>query len=207
MEPVTVRYKLSEKEFLDAAQLISAPHTAEMKFRRIAGYIFIAPGFFLLLISLAVEWPVAVALTIALLVLRVFVSRSHLLKAARHYYRNDGKFRDAMTLTFTAENLTVQSKHMESKLGWKLYTDVLESENCYALVYGEDLRMMTIVPKRAFQSQRQHLAFRELLGALFRRALPLHQPGERATPELMQEPREFLPHDYQPQSFEPPDWR
>jgi hypothetical protein len=78
-----------------------------------------------------------------------------------------------------------------------LYTDVLESKTCYALIYGSDLRMATMLPKRAFRSKQQHMAFRELVGAQFARALPVRQVGELDAAE----------HEYQPASAEPPDWR
>jgi hypothetical protein len=54
-----------------------------------------------------------------------------------------------------------------------------------------------MLPKRAFRSKQQHMAFRELIGARFARALPAQEVSELAATE----------HEYQPASPEPPDWR
>ena len=106
-----------------------------------------------------------------------------------------------MTITFSDEHIAVQSKHVESKVSWELYTDVLESETCYALVYGKDIGMASMIPKRAFRSKKQHMAFRELIGALFTKALPLRQAGDGGDDSHEEE------REYQPARFEPPDWR
>ncbi|HKP72383.1 MAG TPA: YcxB family protein [Pyrinomonadaceae bacterium] len=202
MEAVTVRYKLSEKEYMEASRLIFSPNAQERKFRVAVAVVLSALAFPLLFMSLGLNVLVAILIGLAFVPLLLYVARLNYLAVARRCYRGDGKFREAMAVTLTDEHITVQSKNIDSKLGWKLYTDVLEGESCYVLVYGRDLRMMTVVPKRAFQSKRQHLAFRELMGAQFNKRMPVQQIGEHATAAT-----DAADVEYQPKSFQPPDWR
>jgi hypothetical protein len=67
----------------------------------------------------------------------------------------------------------------------------------YLLVYGKETRMMTLVPKRAFQNRMQEDAFRELLARHIRDHTTVR--GIKATTES--EP------EYTPSSLNPPDWR
>ncbi|HLL15072.1 MAG TPA: YcxB family protein [Pyrinomonadaceae bacterium] len=197
MEAITVHYKLSEKEYLEAARLISSPQTEETQRRAWTACVLFPFGVFALAVGAGYAPLPALALACALLPLLIYLYYFRFKVVARRFYRGDRRFREALTVTFTEEHITVQSKLVESKQSWKLYTDVLEGETCYALVYGKDLRMATMLPKRAFRSKQQHMAFRELIGAQFRRTLPVQQVGELDAAE----------NEYQPASLEPPDWR
>ncbi|HEX8130220.1 MAG TPA: YcxB family protein [Pyrinomonadaceae bacterium] len=197
MEAITVHYKLSEKEYLDAARLIFFPKPTEWKLRAGAACVLYPVGFFLLALGAGFELLPALGISCALLPLLVYLYFFHYTVIARRCYKGDRKFREAMTVTFTDEHITLQSKLVESKQSWKLYTDVLESKTCYALIYGKDIRMATMLPKRAFRSKQQHMAFRELVGAQFTKSLPVQQVGEVEATE----------REYQPASLEPPDWR
>lgn len=201
MEAITIHYKLSEKEYLDAARLIFFPKPAEWKLRAASACVLIPLGFFGLALGAGFELLPAVGIALALLPLLVYLYFFHFAVVARRCYKGDRKFRDAMTVTFSDEQIAVQTKHVESKVSWELYTDVLEGETCYALVYGKDIRMASMIPKRAFRSKKQHMAFRELVGALFTKALPLRQVGDGADDSHEEE------REYQPARFEPPDWR
>ncbi|HEX8459275.1 MAG TPA: YcxB family protein [Pyrinomonadaceae bacterium] len=198
MEAITVHYKLSEKEYLDAARLIFFPKPAEQKARGVSACVLFTMGFFMLALGAGLEFVGAVSAACALLPLLVYLYFFHFTVVARRYYKGDRKLREGMTVTFTDEHITVQTKLLESKQSWKLYTDVLEGETCYALIYGKDLRMAAMLPKRAFRSKQQHLAFRQLVGALFHKTLPLRPANELEATEQ---------DDYQPASLEPPDWR
>ena len=197
MEAITVHYKLSEKEYLDAARLVFFPKPAEWKLRAAAACVLFPFAFFMLALGAGFAMFSALGIACALLPLLVYLYFFHSDAVARRCYKGDRKFREGMTVTFTEEHITVQTKLLESKQSWKLYTDVLEGETCYALIYGKDIRMAAMLPKRAFRSKQQHLAFRQLVGAQFRKTLPLHQAGELQVTE----------HEYQPASLEPPDWR
>jgi hypothetical protein len=197
MEAITVNFKLSEKEYLDAARLIYSPKPAERKLRAASACVLFPFGFFMLALGAGFELLPALILAFALFPVFVYLYFFHLTVLARRCYKGDRKFREGMNVTFTDEHITVQSKLVESKQNWKLYTDVLEGETCYALIYGKDIRMAAMIPKRAFKSKKQHMAFRELIGAQFAKTMPVQQVGELEAAE----------REYQPASFEPPDWR
>lgn len=197
MEAITVHYKLSEREYLEMARLMSFPRPTEWKLRAAAACMLYPAGFLCLALAARLELLPALGIACALLLLLIYLYFFHFAVNARRYYRGDRKFREAMTVTFTEEHVAVQSKLVDAKQSWKLYTDVLEGKTCYALIYGNDLRMATMLPKRAFRSEQQHMAFRELIAAQFAKALPVRQAGELAATE----------HEYQPASPEPPDWR
>ena len=194
MEPVSIHFKLSEKEFLTAARLLLFPNL-KSRLNVGAGYLiwaFILTLMFMAAFGLGV--PFAASLSVTLL---VYLSHHYYFTLPRRSYHGDRKFREGMTLTFTEEHIECVSKQIEAKVSWKLYTDVLEGETCYVLVYGKDMRMMSIVPKRAFKSKQQERAFRGLLAAHFDRALSANQLTTGA--DAMQE--------YEPTSLQPPDWR
>lgn len=197
MEAITVNFKLSEKEYLDAARLIFRPKSAEWKFRAAVSCVLFPFGFFSLAVGAGFELLPALTIAFALLPVFIYLYFFHLNVIARRCYKGDRRFREGMTITFTDEHLTVQSKLVESKQSWKLYTDVLEGESCYALIYGKDMRMAAMIPKRVFKSKKQHMAFRELIGAQFDRTVPVQQVGEIEAEE----------REYKPASLEPPDWR
>ena len=197
MEAITVNFKLSEKEYLDATRLIFRPRTAEWKLRAAAASVLFPFGFFMLALGAGFQLLSALTLAFILFPLFVYLYFFHLSVIARRCYKGDRKFREGMSYTFTDEHITVQSKLIESKQNWKLYTDVLEGESCYALIYGKDIRMAAMIPKRAFKSKKQHMAFRELIGAQFAKMMPVQQVGVIESAE----------REYQPASFEPPDWR
>lgn len=197
MEAITIHYKLSEKEYLDAARLIFFPGQTEWKVRAASACVLYSFAVFMLGLAAGFETLVAIGVALVLLPLLVYLYFFHFTIIARRYYKGDRRFREGMTVTFTDEHINVQTKLFESKQSWKLYTDVLEGETCYALIYGKDLRMAAMLPKRAFRSRQQHLAFRQLVGALFKKTLPVRQAGELEATE----------YEYQPTSLEPPDWR
>jgi hypothetical protein len=197
METITVHYKLSEKEYLDAARLIFFPKPMEWKLRAAMACVMFPLGFFGLAVGAGFELLPALGIAAALLPVLIYLYFFHFTVIARRCYKGDRKFREGMTVTFTGEHITMQSKLIESKQSWKLYTDVLEGETCYALIYGKDIRMAAMLPKRAFRSKQQHMAFRELIGAQFATTLPVQQANEVEGTE----------REYQPASLEPPDWR
>ncbi|MDQ1613540.1 MAG: hypothetical protein QOG00_3471 [Pyrinomonadaceae bacterium] len=197
MEAITVHYKLSEKEYLDAARLIFFPKPGEWRLRAAAGCVLFPFAFFMFALGAGFELLPALGVGVAVTPLLLYLFFFHFTIVARRCYKGDRRFREGMTVTFTDEHISFASKLVESKQSWKLYTDVLEGETCYALIYGKDIRMAAMLPKRAFRSKQQHMAFRELIGAQFAKTLPVHEVGELEAAE----------HEYQPASLEPPDWR
>lgn len=126
-----------------------------------------------------------------------FLLYNILVRAPVHYFRGDAKFRDKYHVTFSDEGIAVKTDQIDSKLAWSLYTKVVEGANQYLLVYGKELRTITIVPKRAFTSQAQEEAFRNLV----KRHIRDYTRVGRIEPRQIDEP------EYKPTTFNPPDWR
>lgn len=197
MEPVTVNFKLTEREFLAACRVLTLGN-ARQRLR-----VFVAPPLWAAsmtaLLSVVLGYGLASALA--------FTGSAVALLAALYYYtldvlprrsfRGDRKFQDPITFTFTADHIFVRTRLVESRIDWRLYTDVLEGRDCYVLVYGKDIRLLTPVPKRAFKSGEHEQAFRALALPRFDKKLEAHLPEADATTEA----------DYSPASLQPPDWR
>lgn len=195
MEPITVHFKLSEEEYLDAARVL-AFRPAGMKIRVAVSFILFAVGLALILSAFDFSLELGLVFGAALLAGFFGLWRFNLTVMPRRFYRGDRKFRDAVTLTFTDEGIAATAKDIESKVRWELYTEAIESSQCYVLVYGKDVRMMTAVPKRAFTDEAQERAFRGMLSSHLGGNLGGLGSGN-AAPE----------REYEAARLEPPDWR
>ena len=120
-----------------------------------------------------------------------------LVKVPRQYFRGDPKFRDQYEMIFSDEGISLKTRQIDSKLAWSLYTRVIEEQSLYLLIYGKDIRTMTLIPKRVFQNKAQETAFRELLKIRIADS-PLSQMSFDTDKEES---------EYQPSSLNPPDWR
>ena len=119
-----------------------------------------------------------------------------LVKIPRQYFRGDPKFRDQYEMIFSDEGISLKTRQIDSKLAWGLYTRVIEGQSLYLLIYGKDIRTMTVIPKRVFQNKAQETAFRELLKIRIADS-SLRQVSFDTDKES----------EYQPSSLNPPDWR
>lgn len=197
MEPVTVNFKLTEQEFLSACRAMTLGDSRQ-RLR-----VFAAPPLWAAAMTAMLTVVFDFGLSSALL---FTLSPTALLGALYYYtldvlprraFRGDRKFQDPVTFTFTPDHVFARTRLIESRIDWRLYTDVLEGRDCYVLVYGKDVRMLTPVPKRAFRSREQEQAFRALALPRFDKKLEAHRPEAPATAE----------DDYSPASLQPPDWR
>ena len=195
-EPVAIHYKLSEKEYLEACHLLTF-RGARTKARVALNFALLAVVFPFFLAFTGFAAPAVLAATVTLLGLLGYLHYFSNFVVPRRFYKGDRRFREGLSLTFTPEHIFAQSKLVEARMDWKLYTDVIEGESQYLLVYGKDVRMMTPIPKRAFKSRKQELAFRALVFPRFDRKLEGTQPDAAGT----------IQDDYQPPGLQPPDWR
>jgi len=76
-------------------------------------------------------------------------------------FRYQPKFRDEYTLTFSPDGIHFQTAHVDSRLEWTIYSQVLVDVYSYMLYWGS--RTFTIIPKRVFQNSEQQDAFEQLL--------------------------------------------
>ncbi|MDT7604168.1 MAG: YcxB-like protein [Acidobacteriota bacterium] len=195
MEAITLHFKLTEEEYLDASRVFTF-RSRESKIRAVVAYVLFAIGASLLF--LAYDFSLESAAALGVLLLAGFFGLWHLNQTAmlRRFYRGDPKFGDAVTLTFADEGVAAKTKDVDSKVSWSLYTEAIETARCYILVYGKDVRMMTAIPKRVFTGREQELAFRNLLSSHLRGKLEL-RPADG----------EAIKREYEPSSLDPPDWR
>ena len=112
----------------------------------------------------------------------------------RKRFRGDPKFREEFRLTFRDANIEFRTENMSATIGWNFYSGVIENDNFYLLVYGNNIHSLSIFPKRAFRDPNQETLFRRML----RRNLD-------ANLKLSESERERS--EYVPKSLQPPDWR
>ncbi len=79
----------------------------------------------------------------------------------RWAFRREPKFRDEYSMLFSPEGIHFRTKHIDSRLEWKMYTRVLETDHSYLLYYGPS--QFTVIPKRIFESDERRLEFEKML--------------------------------------------
>ena len=193
-QELKIEYFHTEAEYVSAARL----------------YLFSSPGilvrmavfFALLMLGVATltilvgDFPLWASILLAVLV-EASLLYNILVRAPVQYFRGDGKFRDKFEVTFSDEGIAVKTNQIDSKLAWSLYTKVVEGADQYLLIYGKELRMITIIPKKAFANQIQEDAFRNLVKRHISEYSRFGRIGSRSKSET----------EYQPTSLNPPDWR
>jgi hypothetical protein len=190
-QSVQLSFRHTEQEYLAAVRYY-VWHSKELLLRMIVFYVLVSIGMVLLLLLIDVPLPLWVIISFIVLA-GVASFQGYLVDLPRRYFRGDPKFRDEYTLTFTDAGIEFRTTHLNASLAWSLYTDVIENDKLYILVYGKGINTLSILPKRAFTDDRQETAFRQLLRRHVDHNLKL-SAGER-------EGREYFP------PAQPPDWR
>ena len=197
MEPVTVNFKLTEREFLSACRVLTLGGARQRLRVFAAPPLWAAATTALLTLGLDYELTSALLFTVSVTALLVALFYYTLDVLPRRSFRGDRKFRDPVTFTFTDDHIFVRTRLVESRMDWRLYSAVLEGRDCYVLVYGRDVRLLTPLPKRAFKSREQEQAFRALAFARLDKKLGARRPEVAAPAD----------DDYSPATLQPPDWR
>ena len=194
MQPLQFRFRYSEAEYLNASRLLLV-RDRKMIGRLVAFIpLFLCISLLLTILLPNLAFPFWLALPISLLFAAVFVYRIFT-DMPRRFFRGDAKLRDEFLLTFSHDGVWVKTSLIDSKLAWSLYTQVFENDSTYVIVYGKDARMMTVVPKRVFQSANEELEFRRLLREHVDHKLP------PTNAKLEAQAQHYVP------SGPPPDWR
>ena len=189
-QSVQLSFRHTEQEYLAAVRYYLW-HSKELLLRLIIFYVLVSTGLVLLL--LLIDFPLPLWVVISFIVLAgVALFQGYLVDLPRRYFRGDPKFRDEYTLTFTDAGIEFRTTHLNASLAWSLYTDVIETDKFYILVYGKDIHSLSILPKRAFTDDRQETAFRQMLRRHVDHNLKL-SAAER-------DGREYFP------PAQPPDW-
>ena len=189
---VRLEFEYTEAEYLAASRLFffSSPHVVARLI--VFGLLLVVAA--VLLSVLMTESFVLWASLLFVFVLEGALFYNVLVAAPRKYFRGDPKFHDRYELTFSDEGIKLKTSQVDSKLAWSLYTKVVEGRDMYLLLYGNETRMMTAVPKRVFMNTDQENRFRELLARHI-----IDHSGLKRIPSSEVE--------YKPTSLTPPDWR
>jgi hypothetical protein len=194
MQPIQFRFTYTEEEYLAAARLMLLGNNRTVA-RLVVCFVLLILIFVLLSMLVGPVLPFWASVALSLLFI-LALSYKLLTDVPRRYFRGDPKFRDEYALTFSDEGVSVQTREIDSKMGWGLYSGVTEGRDLYLIMYGKDTRMMTVVPKRLFVDANQELEFRRLLRVHVDHDLPVKQIDGKA------EEREYVPS-----RTGPPDWR
>jgi len=192
MKEVKLEFYHTEAEYLAASRLFLTG-SGDGLFRLILFMVALLIGFFIVS-TIVLDFPLWATLLVTLM-FEASILYNLLVRAPRQYFRGDAKFRDKYDLTFSDAGIAVKTSKIDSKLAWSLYTKVIEGPAMYLLIYGKQTRMMTMVPKRAFQSRQQEDSFREIV---------TRHISEHATLRAIRATEET---PYTPTNFSPPDWR
>lgn len=188
-QSVQLTFRHTEQEYLAAVRYY-VWHSKELLLRMIIVYVLVSSGMVLLLQLFGSPFPLWVV--IAFIVLAgVALFQGYLVDLPRRYFRGDPKFRDEYNLTFTDAGIEFRTTHLNASLAWSLYTDVIENDKFYILVYGKGIHSLSILPKRAFTGG-QETTFRQMLRRHVDHNLQL-SAAERER------------HEYFPPA-QPPDW-
>ena len=188
-QSVQLSFRHTEQEYLAAVRYY-VWHSKELLLRMIIVYVLVSTGMVLLLQLFGSPFPLWVV--IAFIVLAgVALFQGYLVDLPRRYFRGDPKFRDEYNLTFTDAGIEFRTTHLNASLAWSLYTDVIEIDKFYILVYGKGIHSLSILPKRAFTGG-QETTFRQMLRRHVDHNLQL-SAAERER------------HEYFPPA-QPPDW-
>jgi len=189
---VRLEFQYTEAEYLTAARLLffSTPNVVVRLI--VFGLLLLAGA--VLLSMLLTETFVLWASLLFVLLLEAALFYNVLVTSPRRYFRGDAKFQDRYELAFSDEGIKVKTSQIDSKLAWSLYTKVVEGQDMYVLVYGNETRIMTPVPKRVFINKDQEQQFRELIA----RHVIDHSGLKQILPSEV---------EYKPSSLTPPDWR
>jgi len=76
-------------------------------------------------------------------------------------FRNQPKFRDDYSLSFSPQGIHFRTAHIDSDLQWGMYTSALVDAYSFILYYGS--QHFTVIPKRVFQDGSQRQLFERLL--------------------------------------------
>lgn len=186
---VELRYSLTEQEYLSAVRFYLM-RSKRLMVRVIVWLVLVLAGLFLLNVVIDFILPIWFILALVVLIGVAFF-HGYLVDLPRRYFRSDPKFRQEYNLTFTDAGIEFKTQDINSSIAWSLYTRVVENENFYILVYGENIPSLSILPKRAFRDSNEENDFRQMLRRHIDQDFKLGD-GER---------------EYVPASSQPPDWR
>ena len=82
---------------------------------------------------------------------------------ARLRFNRSPKFRERNELTFSEQGIHFKTSSVDSRLDWSHYDGVLEDEQLFLLIYGQ--QMYSVIPKRCFGEPGDREVFKQLIEA------------------------------------------
>jgi hypothetical protein len=190
-ESVKLQVRQDVKDYLAAVRAFYLRDYGTFKI--LAGTLLIPAYIFIWLTFMHVG--LFVSLVPALLVLLTYTSALFFSGPRKRFLRDPTLGSQGFEIEFSDEGILIGTPDAASRMSWRYYSRVVETDRVYALLRGT--MQMTVIPKKSFTSAAQEASFRRLL----KRHLPpeglrnLKDAGGRAELE------EYVP----PQA--PPDWR
>ena len=157
-ESVELQFRYTQDEYVSAIRAYMLAKRSIAFFVGIASLVTLLGIYFLLTQADSVA-------TIALLCAGTFlfglVGTSFGILPHRRFLANP-QFRSEYHLGFAEDGILFQTDHINSTLKWDIYTEAVETERFYLLVYGAE-GAVTVIPKRVFNSAEQEACFKKLL--------------------------------------------
>jgi hypothetical protein len=79
----------------------------------------------------------------------------------------NAEWSNAYDWSVSREDIVINSRTVEAKIGWALFEDFIETRDYFLLTHAENKKSFQIIPKRVFKSADQEGEFRKLLKASF----------------------------------------
>jgi hypothetical protein len=143
MNPVTIRYRLTEPEFMSACNAHWTAHRQGSKGNFIVGFIGVVVG---VTLTAYMFWVAILALIAGSGLILITFLRSFLWKRA---FRDAKKFNNDISVTLNDDVIHVESAEGTSDLQWSFYSWYLDTPD-YVLLY-QTKRNFSVIPKSAFQ--------------------------------------------------------
>lgn len=160
-DAVQLSFQHTEDEYL-AAMRVYFWHATGLQTRVIFTYVLFAAAIVVLPMLLGFSVPLWANLIVLAFAAAAWFHR-YTIDLPRAYFRSDPKFRDEYHLTLTDAGIEFHTENMSSMIAWNFYGGMIESKNFYMLIYGRNTHSLSIIPKRAFQSNDQETTFRQIL--------------------------------------------
>jgi len=156
-ETINLSFRYSERDYVRG---LRAHYSSRLRVRfdivavvlaaLLGAYFWRSPGYHWLSVIC-----VAASVALVLMLFAAFVVVPPLV------FRNQAKFRDDYSLTFSQDGIHFRTAHIDSQLQWSLYSSALIDRYSYLLYYGS--RQFTVIPMRVFQNAEQKQSLERLL--------------------------------------------
>ena len=155
MEPISIRYRLSESEFMTACNAHWSAQRTSILSNVITAAVMFVVGLVMLFV---VFWLASVLFAVGGLLLLITWLRSLLWRKS---FREAKKYNDDILVTINDDTVRVESAGGKSDLDWNFFTWYLDTPE-QVLMYVTK-RNFSVIPKKAFRDTKQVDNFLEVV--------------------------------------------